>query len=205
MDFVFKSGDALLCPFPDWGEAKNRHLVHPPPPSSHRLRHVGLCFCRAHGRQDPQKCHSSDMTLTGTKPSFDADSYATPEEGLAMLLESEGGCVDVKAAAKLYRKPTPVKSQAITKQIREGNMIAYKFGDGQYFIPTWQFAATGDILPGLGEVIAALRKSVPAYTQLTPFAFLLQPHSITAPYTPLEQIRRGDVASAVKAALSERE
>src|SRR3712207_4545609 len=48
-----------------------------------------------------------------------AAAYATPEEGLAMLLAEEGGCVDVEEAARLYRRPDPVKPAAITDKVRK--------------------------------------------------------------------------------------
>jgi len=131
------------------------------------------------------------------------EGYATPEEGLAFLLNEEGGCADVAEAIGLFRKPEPVSPQAITRQIRNGNLIAISTGGGRYRIPRWQFRPEGGVWPGLLETLAALRTSVPGFDQLTPFAFFLQAHPLTAGQTPLEAIRRGDKAAALRAAQSE--
>ena len=60
-----------------------------------------------------------------------AEGYATPEEGLALLMEEEGGCGDVEEAARLYRKPRPVTAAAITERIRKRDVIAYRTGGKQ--------------------------------------------------------------------------
>lgn len=130
-------------------------------------------------------------------------AYATPEEGLAMLLNEEGGCVDVEEATALYRKHKPVTTAAITDRIRNGDMIAYRTGGGQYRIPRWQFKVEGGLLDGLSNVLHALRQSDTAFNQLTPFTFFLQPHPLTGTRTPLEALRAKDIESVVGAAMSE--
>lgn len=132
-------------------------------------------------------------------------AYATPEEGLAMLLHEEAGCAEVEEAAALYRKPKPVTASAITDRIRSGDMIAYKTGASQYRVPRWQFRPEGGLLRGLSVVLKKLRASDPSYNQLTPFTFFLQPHPLTGERTPLEVLREGDVALALRAAQSEEE
>lgn len=134
-----------------------------------------------------------------------AAAYATPEEGLALLLNEEGGCVDVETAAGLYRKPDPVKPAAITQKIRNRDMVAYRTAASQYRVPRWQFRREGGLLPGLSEVLHTLRAADKSYSHLTPFAFFLQPHPLTGEHTPLELLRSGDVDTVLRAARSEEE
>ncbi len=123
--------------------------------------------------------------------------YATPEEGLAFLLNEEGGCADVAEATGLFRKPKRVSPQAITRQIRHGNLIAISTGGGRYRIPRWQFRPEGGVWPGLVETLAVLQISVPGFSPLSPFAFFLQAHPLTGGRTPLEAIRQGDQAAVL--------
>ena len=132
-----------------------------------------------------------------------AEGYATPEEGLALLMEEEGGCGDVEEAARHYRKPRPVTAAAITERIRKRDVIAYRTGGKQYRIPRWQFRKEGGVLPGLSSVLEQLRKSDTSYNDLTPFTFFLQPHVLTQGRTPLEVLREGDLEAVVRAAKSE--
>ncbi|HRE82367.1 MAG TPA: hypothetical protein PLN52_15075 [Opitutaceae bacterium] len=129
--------------------------------------------------------------------------YATPEEGLAKLLNAEGGCVDGAEAAALFRRPEPVTRQALTERIRNGDIVAYKTSGGQYRIPRWQFRPEGGVLPGLAEAVAILRKD-PSFEALTPFAFFLQVHPLTPGHTPLEALRQGNLNDVLQAAESER-
>ncbi len=132
-------------------------------------------------------------------------AYATPEEGLAFLLEAEGGCGDVEEATRLYRRPDPVTSATITERIRNGGIIAYRTAANQYRIPRWQFKRSGGVLEGMAEILAMLRASDSSYNALTPFAFFLQPHPLTGERTPLEALRAGDVERVLRAAKSEAE
>jgi hypothetical protein len=133
-------------------------------------------------------------------------AYATPEEGLATLLNAEGGCADIVEATALYRIPKRPTIAAVTDHIHNGFIIAYRTGSGRYRIPRWQFNPEGGgLLDGLPAVLGALRESDPAYNQLTPFSFFLQPHPLTGLRTPLEALREGDLEAAINAATSESE
>ncbi len=132
-------------------------------------------------------------------------AYATPEEGLAFLLEAEGGCVDVEEATRLYRRPDPVTPATITERIRNGGIIAYRTAANQYRIPRWQFKRSGGVLEGMADILKTLRASDSSYNVLTPFAFFLQPHPLTGERTPLEALRGGDVETVLRAAKSEAE
>lgn len=126
-------------------------------------------------------------------------SYVAPDEGLAYLLKAEGGCVNVSTARKLFRKPNPVTRQAISERIRKGELVAYRTGGGQYVLPKWQFRREGGVIEGLPEVLAAIRQTIPAASQLTPFAFLLQADPVTGNRPPLEALRQGKLQQVLDA------
>ncbi|MCA1964108.1 MAG: hypothetical protein LDL31_09215 [Prosthecobacter sp.] len=130
-----------------------------------------------------------------------AEGYATADEGLTTLLGAEGGCVGVEKARQLFRRPQPVTRQALAHQIRQGNVLAYRSGGGDYLVPVWQFRPEGGCWHGLPEVLAAIRAHL-GEGPLTAFAFLLQAHPLTGGRPPLEALRAGrleEVLAAVEA------
>lgn len=140
--------------------------------------------------------------LRDRMPQRMAAGHATADEGLESLLEIEGGCVDVSEARHLFRKPGGVTRQALATQIRNGNVLAYRSGGGDYLVPVWQFRREGGVVAGLPEVLAGIREKLDAESPLTAFAFLLQAHPLTGGKPPLEALRAGrlaDVLAAVEA------
>jgi hypothetical protein len=123
---------------------------------------------------------------------------ATSEEGLASLLEAEGGCVSVAKACELLRKPDPVTRQALTEQIFAGEIIAYKRGDGKYLVPVWQFQPEGGLLPGLRLVLQKIRE-IPGADPLSPFAFFLQAHPVTGGKRPIDALRSDQIENVLEA------
>jgi hypothetical protein len=117
-------------------------------------------------------------------------------------LEAEGGCVDVATARLLFRKPHGVTRQALSLQIRNGKLLAYRSGGGDYLLPVWQFRPEGGVWDGLSEVLATVREKLDAESPLTAFAFLLQAHPLTGGLPPLAALREGrlsEVLAAVEA------
>ncbi len=125
--------------------------------------------------------------------------YATPEEGLAVLLEAEGGCVEINQARKLYHQPHGVSRQAMSERIAAGDVIAYKTGSGRWVLPRWQFRPEGGLLAGLPDVLKKIRAEIPTYGQLFPFAFFLQADPICHGQTPLQCLRNGDMKTVLLA------
>lgn len=132
-------------------------------------------------------------------PALVSLGHATPDEGLAALLEAGGGCVEVEKARQLFRKPHGVTRQALAQQIRNGQVLAYRSGGGDYVVPVWQFRPEGGVWEGLPEVMAAIRGKLDAGSPLTIFAFLLQPHPLTGGQPPLEWLKRGKLAAVLEA------
>ncbi len=131
-------------------------------------------------------------------PAQVAEGHATSDEGLTILLAAEGGCVGVEKARYLFRKPQPVTRQALAHQIRQGKVLAYRSGGGDYLVPVWQFRPEGGLLNGLPEVLAAVHENLDD-SPLAAFAFLLQAHPLTGGKTPLAALRQGLLAEVLAA------
>jgi hypothetical protein len=129
-------------------------------------------------------------------------AYATPEEGLTALLQAQGGCVGVSQACILFRRPKPVTRQALTAQIRSGNVIGYLTGGEQYVVPVWQFRREGGVVEGLPEILRLLRENVAGADQLTPFTFFLQADPVTDGRPPIVALRSGELAKVREAVLA---
>lgn len=135
-------------------------------------------------------------------PLLVAEGHASPDEGLAILLEASGGCVEVEKARYLFRKPHGVTRQALAQQIRNGHVLAYRSGGGDYLVPVWQFRPEGGVWEGLPQIMASVREKLDDSNPLTIFAFLLQPHPLTGGRPPLEMLKRGkltEVQAAIEA------
>lgn len=128
-----------------------------------------------------------------------ARGHATSDEGLAAMLTCHGGCVEVEKARRLFRKPQGVTRQALAQQIRNGNVLAYRSGGGDYLVPVWQFRPEGGVWEGLPEVMTAIRDKLDASNPLTIFAFLLQAHPLTGGRPPLEWLKLGKISEVLAA------
>ena len=126
------------------------------------------------------------------------DGYASPEEGLASLINDEGGCVSVGIAVGLYRKPKPITPQTMRRLIRCGRVIGYKMADRSYAIPAWQFKPDGGLIDGLATVMRRIRRDLPNTEGLTPFTILLLENPLTGNETPLNALRRGKLAEVLE-------
>jgi hypothetical protein len=85
--------------------------------------------------------------------------------------------------------------QAVYKRFRAGRLLAVDSGRHGQAFPAWQLVP-GGILPGLEEVLAALADFDP-WMRL---AFFLEANAATGGKTPLEALRRGKLADALRAA-----
>ncbi|MBM3853605.1 MAG: hypothetical protein FJ399_10670 [Verrucomicrobia bacterium] len=127
------------------------------------------------------------------------EGYATAEEGLALLLNAEGGCVDLVTAGKLFKRPGGVTRQTLWEKIKHGELIAYQTAAGRWMLPKWQFRPQGGLLRGLPDVLVKIRETLPEAGELFPFTFFLQPNPATGDKTPLEALRSGAIALVLTA------
>jgi len=141
----------------------------------------------------------TDLNLAAMISEDRDDGRATPEVGRRALLNAEGGCVSVANACRLFRRPRPVTKRTLAAAIRKGAIIAYRTGRCHYAVPVWQFRQEGGVFDGFSEVLRALRRKVPGYGQLFPFAFFLQADPVTDGRTPIAALRAGDVKKVLAA------
>lgn len=91
-----------------------------------------------------------------------------------------------------------VTRQTPHDRLRAGTLVGVK-DHGQWRFPLWQFDADGPdgTLPGLPEVLSALRGPLSPYGRLRWFD---APKELLAGRTPVETLRAGDVDATVEAA-----
>ncbi len=105
---------------------------------------------------------------------------------------ADGGCVNGEAAAQLAGGIT---RSAIDKARRAGHVLGLPRGKDSWAYPVWQFT-NGGYLPGLREVLAALKEHGP-WVQAS---FLLSGHASLNGDTPLSRLKKHDIEPVFKAA-----
>jgi hypothetical protein len=107
------------------------------------------------------------------------------------LLAADGGAASVDELASALH----ISRQAVDKRRRAGKLLAVPRGGHRWVFPAWQ-VARGRTVPGLEEVLAALGPRDP-WSQLV---FFLTPDRLLDDRSPLQALRAGDLAAAVRAA-----
>lgn len=108
----------------------------------------------------------------------------------AELLERAGGALSAGEVAELM----DVTPAAVHARRQRGTLLAVRQANGEFLYPACQFGEDGPLL-GLGQVLAAFRVEG-AWTRLS---VLLAPAPSLQDESPLDALRRGDVAGAVDA------
>ncbi len=106
------------------------------------------------------------------------------------LLAVEGPALTAEEAASALG----ITRQGIDKRRRAGRLLAVTVGRRGYLYPAWQFTPSG-VLPGLEEVLAALREHDP-WMQL---AFMVNPNAALGGRVPLVELRQGNLAAVLPA------
>jgi hypothetical protein len=114
-----------------------------------------------------------------------------------VLLGEEGGSAPLEEVAQQLG----VTEADILALAARHELVAIEDGTGSVSCPRWQFDRSGNVLPGLIEVIAVLRRS-PGFTAITPLRFFVEPHPRTHG-RPLDALRAGNVQSVLSAAAQE--
>jgi hypothetical protein len=109
------------------------------------------------------------------------------------LLGRAGGALSAGEVAALMG----VTPAAVHARRQRGTLLAVRQANGEFLYPACQFGDEGS-LPGLGQVLAAFAVEG-AWTRLS---VLLSPAPSLDGATPLDALRRGDVAGAVEAVSS---
>jgi hypothetical protein len=126
-----------------------------------------------------------------------AAKTAAATSGFWDLMSREGGSLPASKALKLYGGAAPVTAEALRKAAKAGRLIGVRDGLGEWLFPVWQFGELGGVLPGLREVLLVLHDRHPAFNELTPITFFLNPSPYLKGRTPLEALREGEL-DAVK-------
>lgn len=122
---------------------------------------------------------------------------AAANAGFLELMSRAGGSVSSTEAAKRYGGRRPVTAEALRVKAKAGSLIAVRDGLGEWLFPAWQFDKRGGLLPGLTDVLKALRDGHPAYTDTTPVTFFLNPSPHLSGRSPLDALRAGEVQEVI--------
>ncbi len=106
------------------------------------------------------------------------------------ILKDEGGCVSAEEAGDILG----IGKAAVHKARGEGRLLGLPRGQNQYAFPVWQISS-GQILPGLREVYAAL--DCDAWMKAS---FMLSSNTRLNNEAPLALLRRGETDRVVQAA-----
>ena len=109
------------------------------------------------------------------------------------LLARAGGALSAGEVAALMG----VTPAAVHARRQRGTLLAVRQANGEFLYPACQFGDEG-ALPGLGQVLAAFTVD----GEWTRLSVLLSPAPALDGATPLDALRRGDVAGAVEAVSS---
>jgi biotin operon repressor len=112
-------------------------------------------------------------------------------EARKRLLEAEGGSFSSEEMAEVLH----LSRQAVDKRRRANRLIGLDVGRHGYVYPSWQVTDSGT-LKGLEEVLTDLKE----HDSWMQIQFMLQPNSRLNDRTPLELLRKGDIASVRVAA-----
>lgn len=112
-------------------------------------------------------------------------------EARQRLLAAEGGPLSGEDVAHLLG----ISRQAVDKRRQAGRLLGIRVGPHRYAYPSWQFFEDG-VLPGLEDVLHDLRHHDP-WMQL---AFMVNGNLCLDGKVPLEELRRGRVATVRRAA-----
>jgi hypothetical protein len=146
----------------------------------------------------------SDASAVAAKPSgrISPQAFEPDARARAMLrgveyaqadLRDAGGAYDVDQVRQLLHG---VSRQSIDKRVRDGSLLAVPGPSNRRRFPTVQFNDDGQIVEGLKPVQAALGYANP----WSVLSFLVNPQDGLSGDTPIERLRKGDVAAVVEAA-----
>lgn len=90
---------------------------------------------------------------------------------------------------RLVRELFKSSKQAVSDRVRRGTLLALPTEGGELVYPAFQFGTDGQPLPGIAEVIGALKDAVE--TPYTIATWLVSPEAELDGSAPIEQLRLG--------------
>lgn len=107
------------------------------------------------------------------------------------LLSSEGGYWESEKVIQTLK----VDSLTFLDDLRSQQEIIGLWWQDRYLYPAWQFAADGQVLPGLANILSILTD----YSDWQKLQFLLSPNSrLDAEKMPLDELRSGNVDTVMQ-------
>jgi hypothetical protein len=107
------------------------------------------------------------------------------------LLDAEGGSIAASEVARILG----ISRQAVDKRRQAGTLLAIRAGGHGYRYPAWQFEESG-VLDGLERVLKALAR----HDEWMKLAFFVNSNVRLDDESPLQRMRRSDVAAVLQAA-----
>ncbi len=107
------------------------------------------------------------------------------------LLSREGGTYTATEVARLLK----ISRQAVNKRRQAGRLLALPLGRHGFAYPAWQFTDT-DVLPGFAEVLTRLAD----HDSWMQARFFVNANLRLGDARPLDEIRRGNIETVLKAA-----
>lgn len=109
------------------------------------------------------------------------------------MMERAGGLSDATEVGELLG----ISAAAVHKRLQLGQLLAIKHQGRKLGYPRAQFEG-GDVVPGLPQVLGALRETAPEpFSQLF---FLVSPNALLKGSSPLDALKRGHLQDVLRAA-----
>ena len=152
-------------------------------------------------RRPARRTHD-ETVASRHSPAFDETAFAAGARVRALLrgversaedLKSSGGALDLDQVRALLRG---VSRQSVEKRVRDGRLLAVPGPGNRRYYPAAQFLDDGSILPGLGEVMAAL----PTRNGYAILNFLIRPDARLNGRIPIDLMRAGETDLVLQAA-----
>ena len=150
----------------------------------------------------PMRHRRDEAVASQRSPSYDETAFAAGARVRALLLgiersaedlKSSGGALDLDQVRALLRG---VSRQSVEKRVRDGHLLAVPGPGNRRYYPAAQFLDDGSILPGLGEVMAAL----PTRNGYAILNFLIRPDVRLNGRTPIDLMKAGEADLVLQAA-----
>ncbi len=107
------------------------------------------------------------------------------------LLINEGGYWESEKVMQTLKVDSPISLD----ELRSQQEIIGLWWQDRYLYPAWQFAADGQVLPGLATIL----KTLTDYSDWQKLQFLLSPNSrLDAEKMPLDELRAGNVDTVMQ-------
>jgi hypothetical protein len=161
------------------------------------LRRAGGDRITRYRRVADSAANSHEAVAKVGKGAFEPDARARAVLRGVEIAEADlaraGGAFDLGQVQRIMHG---ISRQRVDRRVQEGSLLAVPGPSNRRRYPTVQFNADGTVVAGLKEVQSALDYS----SQWAVLNFLISPDDLLAGETPIDLLRRGEVARVVESA-----